>query len=117
MLYHTCKEHGEVYIDLSNRMRLLARCIGIRPDGIKPSSIIMQNTEKVVEPQFYCVSCEHPIPLQEIVCKCQMCGNDFSLDGVYKISEVGGIYCKSCSETYYKDFRKYVMSKIISKFS
>ncbi len=118
MLFHTCKEQGEVFIDLSSRLHLLAKFTAIRVDGIRPSNVIMQEViNKDNEPEYYCSSCNKKVDVDSLNCICQMCGHSHSLSDLYKVSDVGGIYCKKCSEEYFPDKRRYILSKIMSKFA
>lgn len=117
MLYHNCKNHGEVYLDMRDKVLLLARHFAIRPDGIKPSNAIVYNVENLVKPEFYCISCGNKIEAEEILVKCQMCGENFALEKIYKVSEVGGFYCKEHCEEYFPGKRKWNLSSIFSKFA
>ena len=116
MLYHNCNKHGVVYLDVSGKIKLLSKIFAIRPDGIKPSNAIVYDSGNVNAPEFFCSECKKTIKKEEISVKCQMCGKDFSLDEVYKVSEVGGVYCLEHCEEYFLGRRKWKLSTIFSKY-
>lgn len=119
MLYHTCRNHGMVYLDFSKGIKMLARTVGLTVTGIKVSDILVSETGSIGTnaPEFFCLDCNTNVPIDEVISICGMCREFFPTDQLFKIAEVGSIYCSSCAEEYYSKKRRYNLKNILSKFS
>lgn len=118
MFYHNCKNHGQIYFDLSEKIRMLSRTVGISQNGLKISTVsVVEMPVENSQPKPLCIECNKIIPSTEIVSYCGMCQTEFDLENLYKIAEVGSIYCENCAREFYPDKRKYKLSIIVNKVS
>lgn len=119
MFHHNCRDHGMIYLDFSKTIKMLARTVGLTTNGIKVSDVLVSETGAVTSstPEFYCVDCNTNVPIDSVQCICGMCREFFPVDQLYKIAEVGSIYCGNCAEEYYHGKRRYNLKAIISRFA
>ncbi len=62
-----------------------------------------------------CESCGEVKDNREIISRCMGCGENFSVDNLYTLSSVGGVYCENCQKSCYPEHCKYNLSTIINK--
>ena len=118
MFYHNCKKHGHIYFDLSEKIRMLARVVGISQNGLKISTVsVTEMPTENSQPKPLCIECNKTVSYEEIVSHCGMCQEEFDLNHLYRIAEVGSIYCENCAREYYPDKRRYKLSAIVTKVS
>jgi hypothetical protein len=119
MFYHNCDKHGQVFFDFSKSIKMLARTVGLTTAGIKVSDVLVSEIGAInsTSPEFYCADCNTDVDINSVTCVCGMCREFFPLDQLYKIAEVGSIYCSSCAEEFFPQKRRYNLKTIVSKFA
>jgi hypothetical protein len=108
------KDGGQIYLNLSKSSLFLAT-FGIQFEYLRLGLGDLRFSEEKLTPNFYCLSCEETIPVEEIKGYCENCQELFNLTELYRVEDVGGVYCDGCSDKLYPKCRKNKLSKIFSK--
>lgn len=73
---------------------------------------------KSIKPQFCCLECKSDkIRLADISARCYYCGDEFSLNNLFRVSDSGGPYCDECSRNKFPGVSRGKLITIFSKLS
>ena len=82
MFYHNCKNHGQIYFDLSEKIRMLSGTVGISQNGLKISTVsVVEMPVENSQPKPLCIECNKIIPSTEIVSYCGVLGHGIRHSG------------------------------------
>lgn len=95
--HKTC--HSVIYLDLAEHLKIIAT--------VNPGKNVMVATRgdvissgEVTPADYYCPECKKGISIDDILCKCIECGENFPLKDIYKGTPGGYIVCSRCKESY-----------------
>jgi hypothetical protein len=99
MLYHE-KCMSNVYIDATEGVRVLSY-LSLSPGGIKTGVLELAQLKKEINLSFYCIDCQCPVALEEVVGICGICGAHIPIISGFITPSSGGIYCEEhATETF-----------------
>lgn len=110
-----------VLVDLSGTLKVVAS-FGVGKTVLKlvgSSLIPTEDPQKAVPTTFYCTTCKRTVLMDEIVAYCNHCNEAQPLDKLYRMPDVGGVYCETCQTNNYSKYSgtKRLLSAIAAKIT
>jgi hypothetical protein len=112
MLYHSACGNP-VYIDKSKCIKVLSSFVVLQSSVRLTTGNVISN-DKELKPEFFCPTCNCAVPLTDIRGKCDNCGSDHTLEGLFRVNKVPGYYCKSCADSLYPASSKRSLLSILN---
>lgn len=87
---------GDIVLDLSPEVKLIAPAFSITPDGIQSVVIdVRDQSSGVVAPHWSCIKCNRDVDVTELSCKCSVCGEKRTVQEMKTSTRVTFI-CETC---------------------
>jgi len=86
----------------------------ITDSGIKPifSSVEVKEKDKII---FLCEPCDKFLEKEDIIDYCSHCQEEFDVDKLFKVRNIGGIYCNECRKTHFEGKKYQVVSNLLDR--
>lgn len=89
-----CKQ--PITIDCSGTLSITS-LFAVTSKGIVPSMLdIKRKNQKLSVSSFMCNHCETEVPVNDIECECERCGEVFPVKYMYKLDKVAVFVCERC---------------------